>query len=88
MTEPCWGTRNWGGGTKGLCFPLFCIIMALPQVNFLFKVLYHDMVQSHPLEEATESRLEEGKGLDRSSASVNRRQVRLPRAVTRHSRAP
>lgn len=55
-------------------------------MNFLFKVVYHDTVQSHPLEEATE-RLEEGKGLDRNRASVNRRQVRLPRAVTRHSRA-
>lgn len=45
-------------------------------MNFLFKVVYHHTVQSHPLEEATESRLEEGKGLDRNRASVNRMQVR------------
>lgn len=45
-------------------------------MNFLFEVIYHHTVQSHPLEEATESRLEEGKGLDRNRASVNRMQVR------------
>lgn len=68
MTEPSQGTSNLGGGTKGLCFPLLCITLipnfanekkvALPQGNFLFKVVYHHIVQSHPPDEVTESRLE------------------------------